>query len=195
MPWIEPINGWANPVPVERHQRRRRPFLVVALMAGLIMIGGCSQTEDLGFAASSTTLRLVDDDDLSGDATSASAEQVQTVVDRLLDTDDACAILTQSAIASVSLEPTALLSASARRVLAQGIVDIYAHVTELVPDPAVRPALQVQSNTFAQVLSVVDRYADSPNSARGATEIQTLSEAPDFVAASQTVSTWVSANC
>lgn len=177
----------------EATTRTLRPLLVV-LLASVVVLAGCSTTEDLGFAGTSTTLRLVQDEDL-GDETSASAEQMQGVIDQLLASDDACAILTQRALQTSGIDPAALLSAGARRVLAQGIVDIYDHLIELVGDPVVRPALQVQSNTYAQVLQIVDRYANSPSSARAAQEIQTLTQTPEFVTASQTVTAWVTRNC
>jgi len=172
--------------------------VVAAAVLAAVVAVGCSRTDEMTQGRSETTLRIVDDDvsadgDL-GDASEA-ARQMQVLVDRLLDSDDACAILTQREAAEVQLDPTVLLSSSARRVLAEGIVAVYQHLVTLVDDPTVKPALVVQQQTFAQVLDIVDRYADSPTSERGADEVQALASTPEFLAASQTVATWVTANC
>lgn len=74
-------------------------------------------------------------------------------------------------------------------------MQIYDHLVDLVSDPTVKPALVVQQRTFAQVLDIVDRYADSPTSDRGADQVQALASTPEFLAASQTVATWITANC
>lgn len=180
-----------------RPERRAAP-VVVLLAALALVVAGCSRTDDLGEGRTATTVRVVGDDvEREGDLadTSEAARQMQTLVDRLLDSDDACAILTQREASAVQLDPTALLSGSARRVLAEGIVSIYDHLVDLVDDPTVKPALVVQRQTFTQVLDIVDRYADSPTSERGADEIQALSSTPEFLAASQTVNDWVRANC
>lgn len=179
-------------------RRRRAVRIVVAAALAAVVAVGCSRTDEMSQGRSETTLRIVDDDvsadgDL-GDASEA-ARQMQALVDRLLDSDDACAILTQREAAAVQLDPTVLLSSSARRVLAEGIVAVYQHLVTLVDDPTVKPALVVQQQTFAQVLDIVDRYADSPTSERGADEVQALASTPEFLAASQTVATWVTANC
>ena len=158
----------------------------------------CAQTDELAEGRSSTTLRIGEDDLALGDdlaGSSAAAGQMQDLVDELLASNNACAILNQQAAGAIKLDPTTMMSSSARRVLAKGIVDIYDHLVTLVDDPAVKPALLVQQATFVEVLDIVDRYADSPSSKRGADEIKALAGAPQFVAASQSVATWVTTNC
>ena len=67
--------------------------------------------------------------------------------------NDVCAILTQKDIKGLKIDATTLASSSARRTLASGVVQVYDHVIQIVPDPAIKPALEVQKSTFVQVLS------------------------------------------
>lgn len=168
-------------------------FAVVVLLAG-----GCSQSRELGDSATSTTFRVSESEDASGDNLSGgseSAAQMQQMIDRLLVSTDPCAILTQRDIRDIQLDPTAMASSAVRQVVAKGVVEVYNHLAELVTDTSVNAALLVQRDTFVKVLNVVERYSSAPASEAASAEIAALAQAPAYVAAETTVNAWVGANC
>ena len=169
------------------------------LLVAVIVAVGCSSSRDLESSEQpGTTIRdlgeeLVEDEALVGG--SEGAKEMQRIIDRLLASNDACAILTQKDIQGYKIDATTLASSSARQILANGVVDVYDHLIELVTDPAVTPALQVQRDTFGQVLEIVDRYTANPTSKQGNDQIQALITGETFVRAESAVSTWTFQNC
>lgn len=175
-----------------------------AVATGLVVLVGlvgpaCSSTRDLESAEpTGTTIRdlgeeLVEDEALVGG--SEGAKEMQRIIDRLLASNDACAILTQKDIKGYKIDATTLASSSARQILANGVVDVYDHLITLVTDPTVKPALQVQRDTFGQVLEIVDRYTANPTSKQGNDQIQALITGETFVRAESAVSAWTFQNC
>lgn len=185
-------------MPTVREGALRR-CAAVALTTVIALTAGCSSSRDLESAAQTgTTIRdlgeeLVEDEALI--VGSEGAKEMQKIIDRLLASNDACAILTQKDIKGYKIDATALASSSARQVLANGVVDVYDHLIALVTDASVKPALQTQRDTFGQVLSVVDRYTANPTSAEANDQIQALVTGEEFVRAESAVSTWTFQNC
>ncbi|MFN8053134.1 MAG: hypothetical protein U0Q22_16935 [Acidimicrobiales bacterium] len=181
------------------HRRRRSLAIGVLLAAAVVAAPACSSTRDLDSAdQTGTTIRkladdLVDEDPLTGG--SAGAKELKKIIDRLVASNDPCAILTQKDIKGYQLDPTTLASSSARQTLAQGVVDVYDHLIKIVPDTTITPALQKQRDTFVQVLGIIDRYAANPTSKQSNDQIQALLTGTDFVQAQNAVSTWTYTNC
>ena len=175
--------------------------LVAALLIALLMVAafGCASTRELeSEGETKSTIRdlgdeLPEDDAMAGGSDAAAA--MQTIIDKMLASDDACAILTQKVIEGYQIDPTSLASTAARQVLASGVVDVYNHLIAIVNDDKVRPPLTVQRDTFTQVLDLVDRYAANPASKTGNDQIKALVEGQDFVSAANGVSAWTYANC
>lgn len=171
----------------------------MALLAVLALAPACSSTRQLSSDERiPTTIRRLPDDGDDAEALAGGSEgarQIQEMIDRLLASDDPCAILTQRDVKGFQLDATTLASSSARRVLTKGVVDVYDHLLALVTDATVRPALQVQRDTFVQVLDLVDRYAANPTSQQGNDQIRALTTGDAFVRAQDVVGGWTVANC
>src|SRR4051812_44651454 len=110
---------------------------------------------------------------------------MQKIIDRLLASNDACAILTQKDVKGYRIDATTLASSAARQVLARGVIDVYDHLIDIVNDDGIKPALQRQRDTFVQILQIVDRYTANPTSKQGNDQIRALSTGPEFVKAQQ----------
>jgi len=185
----------------ESHPGARR-WLGAALLSLLIVTPvGCSSSRDIESSdGTKTTIRDLGDDDLvdEDDALaggSQGAKEIQKIIDKLLASTDPCAILTQKDIKGLKIDATTLASSSARQTLAQGVIDVYGHLIQIVPDAAVKPALETQRDTFVQVLDIVERYTANPTSKQGNDQIQALVTGETFVKAESTVSGWTYANC
>jgi len=184
---------------VNDHRRFRSVGLALAVVWAISLVG-CSSSRDIeADEATGTTIRdlgddsLVDDEGLVGG--SQAAAEIQRIVDRLLASNDACAILSQKDLKGMTIDPTSLASSAARRTLAQGVLDVYDHLVRIIPDASIKPALQTQQQTFVQVLEVVERYTANPTSKEGNDQIQALVTDSDFVTAESTVSAWTYQNC
>lgn len=173
--------------------------LAVLNVAVLVAAPACSSTRDLEASAPSSTIRdlgndpLVDDEGLASG--SQGAAEIQKIIDRLVASNDPCAILTQKDIRGLKIDATTLASSSARKTLAAGVVQVYDHVIRIVPDAGIKPSLEVQKSTFVQVLDVVERYTANPTSQEGNDEIRALVTGPDFVKAQTQVANWTNTNC
>ncbi len=172
------------------------------MLIGLIvatMITACAQSTQLAEDGGATTTFRVSEreetDSVNVGGGSESATQMQLLIDRLLASSDPCAILSQSEIRDIQLDPTAMASSAVRQVVATGVVEVYNHLATLIPEPTVNAALLVQRDTFVQVLNVVERYSNAPVSDAATAEIAALARAPAYVAAEATVNSWVSVNC
>ena len=176
-------------------------MLLAAVLAVSILVAatGCSKSTQLADDGQvTTTFRVTEREESGGETVSGgsdSATQMQIIIDRLLASSDACAILTQRDIRDIQLDPTAMASSAVRQVVATGVVDVYNHLAELVTEPTVNAALIVQRDTFAQVLAVVERYSNAPTSDAATSEISALAAAPEYIEAEATVNSWVSVNC
>ena len=173
---------------------------MLLLVAIATVPSACSSTKDIESSGETkTTIRdlggdLVDpDDSLTGG--SAGAKAIQKIIDRLVASNDPCAILTQKDIKGLKIDPTTLASSGVRKVLTQGVIDVYDHVINIVPDPGLKPSLVVQRDTFVQVLDIVERYTANPASKQGNDQITALITADSFVKAQSTVSGWTYTNC
>jgi hypothetical protein len=185
-----------------RTVRDRRRALAVALLAVAPLtatMAGCSSTRDLGSEGETkTTIRKIADD--AGDegalaGGSQGAKEMQKIINRLLASNDPCAILTQKDVKGFSIDATALASATAREVLARGVIDVYDHLLDIVGDDAIKPALQKQRDTFVEILQIVDRYTANPTSKQGNDQIRALSTGPEFVKAQHDVDNWTYQHC
>jgi outer membrane murein-binding lipoprotein Lpp len=171
-----------------------------AVVIPAVLLTGCSSSRDLDASVdlTSTTRKLSDaeipDDDalVSG---SAAVAALQELIDRLLASNDACAILTQRDIKDAQLDPTTLASSAARKTLTKGVIEVYDHVIAIVTDQAVKVPLRVQRDAFVEVLDVVDRYSTNPTSKDANAEITNITRGPEFVAAQSAVQAWQFANC
>ena len=177
---------------------RRYAILATALTL-LVATVGCSSSRDVAYDETTpTTIRRLpgaglDEANLAGG--SAAAKDMQRVIDRLVASNDPCAILTQKEVKGYQIDPSSLASSDVLEVLANGVIDIYDHLVVIVPDPGVVPALRTQRDTFVRVLDVVDRYAANPTSKDGTTQIRSLTQGSDFVKAGSTVSAWTYSHC
>lgn len=184
--------------PLAARLRARAALVLVPLLVA-VPLAACSSTTDLDSEAPGTTIRDLGDDPLVDDegltSGSQGAQAIQRIIDRLVASNDPCAILTQKDIKGLKIDATTLASSSARRTLAAGVVQVYDHVIQIVTDPTVKPALEVQKSTFVQVLDVVERYTANPTSQEGNAQIQALVTGEDFVKAQGQVSDWTNANC
>ena len=178
----------------------RRWAASAALLATTLLPVACSSSRDVDSAdATKTTIRklddgpLVDEDGLLGG--SQGAKEIQRIIDRLLASNDPCAILTQKDIKGLKIDAATLASSSARQTLASGVIQVYDHVIQIVPDASVKPALGVQRDTFVKVLDVVERYTANPTSKEGNDQITALVTGEEFVKAQSAVSGWTYQNC
>lgn len=184
--------------PARRATAARR-VLAVALTTVVPFVAACSSTKDLESGArTKTTIRdlgedLIDDESVAGG--SEGERKLQRVMDQLVASPDPCAILTQNGIQGYSIDPTILASSRARQTLTRGVIDVYNHLLDIIPDPAVKPALVVQRDTFVEVLDVVERYTANPSSKQGNEQIAELVKGEEFVEAATSVSSWTLANC
>jgi hypothetical protein len=183
-----------HPVPLAIVKRTALLMVVAAItLVGL----GCSQTTDLSSGAvTTTTPKSSTTDALDGNGGNASAgiDQLQTLVARLLASNDTCAILTQRDVRANQLDPTLFTSSSSRQVLAQGVVNIYDHLLDISP-VAIRGPLQEEKDVFSQVLAVVNRYANNPQDNTATQQINDLLKTPTMVNAQQQLNDFISANC
>jgi hypothetical protein len=187
--------GAAPPVPWQPV----RGILVMA--ASVLVLGGgiaCSSTAELSSDAVTTTnppKEQIDPlDEIAGPAGQAGIQQLQDLVDRLLASNDPCAILTQRDVQENQLDPTLFTSSAARQTLASGLVDVYDHLIQISP-VAIQQALSDQKAVFAQVLEVVDRYANTPNDPGATTQIEDLLAQPGMVGAQQQINAFITQNC
>lgn len=176
----------------------RRALGVAALVVAAMVLGGCSSSRDLpkGESNGQTLPTLADDG--GGDtlaSASAAAKRLQAVIDKLLAEDDACKILTRQDLSDLRIDPTSLASSSARKVLSQGVVDVYDHLMEIIVDPSVDPALQAQRDSFVRVLDIVERNTANPSSKVASDQIRAIVSAPAYVSAGDAVAAWTYANC
>lgn len=175
-------------------------MVLTAVMA--VVFTGCTTTKDLpGERSTETTIRRLPDDELLDEAAletgSAAAKNLQAIINRLLTSNDPCAILTQQAIKGYTIDATSLAGSAVRRTMASGVVDVYNHTINLVPanESTLIAALRVQRDTFVQVLEVVDRYSANPTSTQGNDQIAQLVQSDQFVKASDAVNLWVYSSC
>jgi hypothetical protein len=172
----------------------------VVLAAMVAVPAACASTKDIESSdQTKSTIRdlggdLVDPDDVIASG-SAGAREIQKIIDRLVASNDACAILTQKDVKGLKIDPTTLASSSARQALTKGVIAVYDHLIDIVPDAAVKPALVTQRDTFVQVLDLVERYTANPTSKQGNDQIQALITGDAFVKAATAVSSWTYANC
>ena len=187
--------------PARRGATRRRTVTpVVSLLVFMVTmacVASCSGSKELAFddpvvATTTTTEDPLDAAELATGA--AGIEELQSLFDRFLASDDTCAILTQRDVAENRLDPTLFASPAARRILADGLVQVYDHLIQ-ISDPRITAALAAQKDVFAQVLDVVDRYAANPNNPGATDEIEDLVQSEGFLSASQVISAYVSAVC
>jgi hypothetical protein len=171
------------------------------MAASALVLGGgiaCSSTTELSSDAPTTTSppkAEVDPlDEAGGVIGAAGIQQLQDLVDRLLASNDPCAILTQRDVQENQLDPTLFTSSAARQVLASGLVDVYDHLIQISP-VAIRQALTDQKAVFAEILKVVDRYANNPNDPGATTQIQDLLAQPGMVAAQQQINVYLQQSC
>jgi hypothetical protein len=175
---------------------KRAALLMV--VAAIALVGlGCSQSTDLSSdPVTTTTPKPSTTDAVDGDSGNASAgiDQLQTLVQRLLASNDTCAILTQRDVRANQLDPTLFTSSNSRQVLAQGVVQIYNHLIDISP-VAIRGPLQDEKDVFAQVLQVVNQYADNPTDQTATQQINNLLKQPGMVNAQQQLNDFITNNC
>jgi len=176
---------------------RRRGAALVAVALVTVTAGSCSTTEEIGFDPSPPVATTTTIDELGSAELAAGAdglEALQSLIDKLLASNDTCAILTQRDVAENRLDPTLFTNTAARKALTAGLVSVFDHLIQISP-PQLTPALQSQKDVFQKVLDIVDRYAAAPNETKATEEINVLVDSQSFVTASAQVSQWVGANC
>lgn len=178
----------------------RRLMGIAALGLTVFLPVACSSSRDIETAGETkTTIRDLGDEDLVDEdaliSGSQGAKEIQKIIDRLVASNDACAILTQKDIKGLNIDATTLASSAARKTLAAGVVKVYDHIIQIVPDAAVKPYLGTQRDTFVQVLDIVERYTANPTSKEGNDQIQALISGDKFVQAQSAVSGWTFSNC
>lgn len=179
---------------------RRRPLR--ALLAGALCVtvlaAGCRTSREIppyadeGFHRPTTTQDPLEDAELASGA--AGMEELQRIFDRLLASNDPCAILTQKDLAENRLDPTVFTDPAARRLLADGLVRVFDHLIAISPS-SITAALEAERDVFSDVLEVVDRYATNPTGAGATDEIEVLVNSQEFLAAGQQISQFVSTSC
>lgn len=174
---------------------------VLAVVAGAsLSIVGCTDSEDLevgGLPAidpnrSTTTQGIDGNKAIVGGA--ETIDQINVIIDKLLASDDACAILTQQTVADYKIDPSALASPEVFVQLSSGLSRVFDHLIEIT-DATLRAPLQTEKKALAQVLDVVNRYIDNPTDAAATDQIKAIASAPEFVSASTALSLWASENC
>ena len=181
-------------------KRRSNRASVVLLVASLACVAAaCSSSSDIATSRQPTsTVRIAPDDAIgNGDGLTNGSEairQIQAMVDKLSQSTDPCGVLTGRDVKGIKLDPTAMASGEARKVVSQGVVKIYNHLVQ-ISDPAIKDALRVQRDTYSQILDVVDRFAAAASSKQGNDEIQALAATPQFLAAQQQVAAWTTTHC
>ena len=191
---------------IQRATPRRRAALVrrtgVAALVVALAATGCSSTRELAAdRGTETTIRRLPDDELLDEEAletgSAAARSMDAIVAKLLASNDPCAILTQQEIRGYNIDATALAGSAVRQTMARGVVSVYNHTINVVPqtDEQLIAALRVQRDTFVQVLDVVDRYSANPTSRQGNQQIENLVRSDQFVKASEAVNGWIYQNC
>ncbi len=180
---------------------RRGVWVVLAVVVGAsLSMTACTDSEDLevgGLPAvdpnrSTTTEDIDGNKGLVGGA--ETVEQINAIIDQLLASDDACAILTQKTVADYKIDPTALASPEVFAQLSSGLAQVFDHLMEIT-DATLRVPLQTEKKALAQVLDVVNRYIDNPTDAAATDQIRAIASAPEFVSASTAISLWASENC
>ncbi len=169
-------------------------------MSALVLGSGlaCSTTTELTSDPPTTTNppKAATDplDDIATSAGQAGLDQLQDLLDRLLASNDPCAILTQRDVRENQLDPTLFTTSAARQVLAAGLVDVYDHLIQISPE-SIRQALADQKAVFAQVLEVVDSYATNPNDPTATGRIDELMDQPGMVTAQQEINAFIREQC
>lgn len=179
-----------------------RRAIVGLLLSALVVVAGlsgaCSRSTDIeGSPVTTTEKAPATTDPLDSDALITGSEavaQLQALIDSMLATKDPCAVLTQRDIEANKLDPSLFTSSAARRVVTEGLIDVYDHLISISP-AAITSALQSQKVVLVEVLGVVERYAADPTNAKATTEIDNLVSAPGYLAAQNQLTSWVSANC
>ena len=173
-----------------------------AALAAALLATGCASTRELSAdQRTETTIRRLPDDELLNEAAletgSAATRSIDAIVAKLLASNDPCAILTQQEIKGYNVDATALAGSAVRRSMARGVVSVYNHTINVVPqtEEQLIAALRVQRDTFVQVLDVVDRYSANPASRQGNQQIESLVRSDQFVKASEAVNGWIYQNC
>jgi hypothetical protein len=174
--------------------------LVIGVVAGIaaLSLAACSSTRDLPSVTSPTvTTQVVDDSGrLSGDlsAPDPSVRELEVLLARLLASNDACAILTQRDVRENQLDPSLFSDPAARSVLADGLVRIFDHLV-LVSPPSIHDALRDQQQVYADVLAVVDEYADNPEETEATDQIDKLLDQPSFLLAQAQINRFILISC
>lgn len=190
----DPYRGSTMPPALRRPTFAAAAMILVVLFA--VVSAGCSSSREIDVRSepgqSTTTEEPIDD--AGYDSGAEGIEKLQALLKKLLADDDVCSVLQQRNAPSNQLDPSLFLSPTARQVLTQGLVEVMDHLIA-ISDPSLHGPFKVQKDAFVQVLDVVDRFANNPNDPRSTAAIQTLVQAPDFVAAQGQISAWVSSNC
>ncbi len=179
-------------------RRPLRGVLVGVLFLALLAAAGCRTSKEIppyadeGFHRPTTTEDPLEGAELASGA--AGLEELQRIFDRLLASNDPCAILTQQDLAENRLDPTVFTDPAARRLLADGLVRVFDHLISISP-PTITSALEAERDVFSDVLEVVDRYATNPTGAGATDEIEVLVNSQQFLAAGQQISQFVSTSC
>jgi hypothetical protein len=174
--------------------------IAVVLAVSLPVVAlGCSRTTDLGTdTATTTTVRHAATTDpldkQSLETGQAAIAKLQAIVNGMLASNDVCAILTQKDVPKNQLDPSLLTSASARKVLSNGLIKVFDHLIAIGP-AELQQAFTDQKQIFSQVLTVVNQYANDPSSSQATEQISTLVQSPGYIAAQAQVTAWVSQNC
>jgi hypothetical protein len=175
----------------------------VLILATLVVLAAapiaCSRSTDIDSVARSTTTERspATTDPLDADALASGSEAIrklQAIVDGMLATTDPCAILTQRDVEGNELDPSIFTSSSARKVVTNGLIEVYDHLISISP-PEITAPLTAQKAVFTEVLGVVERYASSGDDTRATQQINTLVSAPGYLAAQTQLTSWVNANC
>ena len=173
-------------------------WVLAALTLGALAASSCSSTRDL---PSVTTARpsttIVDNSgELPRDtvAPSVAIQDLEVLIARLLASNDSCAILTQRDVRENQLDPGLFDDPAARRVLADGLVQIFDHLVTISP-PSIHDSLRDQKDIYADVLAVVDEYAADPENTEATAEIEGLLDQPRFLLAQNEINRFIEQVC
>ncbi len=178
---------------------RLRALVGVVLLGALFAVG-CSRTTDIGTgkAPPSPARTSTTSDPLNGqnlESGQAAIAKLQSIIDSMVASNDVCAILTQRDVPKNQLDdPSLLTSASARKVLSNGLIAVFNHLIQIGP-AELQGAFSAEKDIFTQVLNVVNQYANDPQSAQATEQISTLVQSPGYLAAQAQITAWVAANC
>jgi hypothetical protein len=175
--------------------RRWAPILVLVTA---VLVASCSRSTELATEMPTSTTppkavtQPLDEDAIA--AGSAGIQQLEQLLDRLLASNDTCAILTQRDVNENQLDPTLFTSSAARQVLAQGLVEVFDHLIRISP-VVIRQPLEDEKAVFQQVLAVVDQFANNPNAPDATDAISDLLNQPGFIQAQAQLNTFINQNC